>query len=129
MLPSDEESCYKSPRMNKEEAHTIDVLRATVARQEIRLAALEERKEIKLLIREAKSKLDEGDRRGALHCMARKKRLERNIESLKGAIFTMETQILLLESAVENREVSQGYASSDTSYAIVASARRRFGYG
>lgn len=107
MVPSNEESGYKSPRMNKEEARTIELLRATVARQEIRLATLEDRKEIKFLIREAKSKLEEGDRRGALHCMARKKGLERDIEALKGAIFTMETQILLLESAVENREVSK----------------------
>lgn len=107
MMPSIEESGYKSPRMNQEEARTIEVLRATVARQEIRLNALEDRNEIKLLIRDAKSKLEDGDRRGALRCMARKKGLERDIEALKGAIFTMETQILLLESAVENREVSK----------------------
>jgi hypothetical protein len=100
------ESQYKPSPMTKEEEQTLELLRGTIAKQESRLAALEEGKEISLLLMEAKSKLTSGDHKGAIRCMARKKRLENRIDALKGAIFTMETQILLLESAVENRHVS-----------------------
>jgi hypothetical protein len=98
---------YKPTRMSAEEERTIELLHETIAKQEVRLSGMEERKEIHALLREAKSKLTAGDRKGAVRCMARKNGLERSIESVKGAIFTMETQILLLESAVENREVSK----------------------
>ena len=102
-----EEAPYKLPPMTKEEEQTIEVLRATISKQEVRLAALEEGHEKKLLLREAKARLDGGDRKGALHCLAQKKKLESRMDALKGAIFTMETQIILLESAVENRHVSR----------------------
>ncbi|KAI2512567.1 Snf7 [Fragilaria crotonensis] len=101
-----DESQYRTSPMTKEEEQTLELLRGTIAKQESRLTALEEDNEIPLLLKEAKSKLASGDQKGAMRCMARKKRLERRIDTLKGAIFSMETQILLLESAVENRHVS-----------------------
>ena len=106
ILPEKQESPYKPSPMTEEEERTLALLRATIAKHESRLAALDERKQIKALLLEAKSLLTSGDRKGAIRCMARKKSLERSVDALKGAIFTMETHIILLESAVENRHVS-----------------------
>lgn len=98
---------YKKPKgLRPEEERTIEVLRRTIVKQEARLKETEEVK-IPALLREAKAKLTLGERKAAAGCVARKRRLVKDVDMLKGAIFTMETQIMLLDSAVENREVAK----------------------
>mmetsp|Transcript_31298 Transcript_31298/g.51664 ORF Transcript_31298/g.51664 Transcript_31298/m.51664 type:complete len:607 (+) Transcript_31298:63-1883(+) len=97
---------YQPRGMSLEEKHTIEILEVTIVKQEERLADLEDN-QIPALLTIAKLKLVAGDRKSAIFCMARKKKLDRTLENLKNAIFTMETQILMLESAVENRQVEK----------------------
>jgi len=100
--------------MNADEETTIKLLRETVMKQERRLKLTEEYK-IPKLVAKAKQKLSQGERKPALHCVARKRRLEQDAENLKNAIFSMETQILLLESAVEDRDIAEAMkAAADT---------------
>ena len=58
-----------------------------------------------VLRQEAKRRMQQGDRKGALYCLAKKKRINQTIDVIKNAIFNMETQIMMMESAVESREV------------------------
>jgi hypothetical protein len=99
-------SPYQPKGMRPEEKRTIRILEDTIVKQEQRLQDLEE-KNIPALLAIAKMKLTSGNRKEALFCMARKKKLDATVEGLKNAIFTMETQILMLESAVENRQVEK----------------------
>lgn len=111
---SPDTSCYVPLGMNIDEKKTIKLLRETVVKQERRLKITEEIK-IPKLLEKAKQKLSQGERKPALYCVAQKRRLERDAENLKNAIFNMETQILLLESAVEDREVAEAMkAAADT---------------
>jgi len=119
--------------INEEERKTIRLLRKTIEQHEDRLVQIEH-VQIPMLIQQAKSYLAlnnsinnkdgnknktsapsksertrrmKSNRKEALRCMARKKRLEEAMEVSKGAIFQMETQVLLLESAMEDREVAK----------------------
>ena len=56
-------------------------------------------------------------RRAALQCLARKKRLERQLEISKTAIFQMETQIFMLDNAMEDRQVQQTLAEASQAMA------------
>lgn len=108
------ETQYTPIGMRTDEKNTIKLLRETVIKQERRLKITEEIK-IPKLIKKAKQKLAQGERKPALFCVARKRRLEKDAESLKDAIFNMETQILFLESAVEDREIAEAMkAAADT---------------
>lgn len=99
-------SPYK-PKLTPAETRTMARLQRTIQVQEERLTFLEENDERPHLKKEAKARLDQGDRKGALHCLAKRRRLNKNIDVAKNAIFNMETQMLMLESASENREVSK----------------------
>merc|ERR1712154_372078 len=62
---------------------------------------------IPALVKEAKRKKKKGDRKGAIHCLARKKRMQADVENVREVIFNLETQILFIESAAEDREVAK----------------------
>mgnify|MGYP000514461355 CR=1 FL=1 len=102
----DEEVYDCRAHLTASEAKTIQMLENTIALQERRLALLEESDQPALLRQQAKDKLSQGDRKGALHCLARKRRLDQSLDVIKHAIFNMETQVIMLESAVENRQVN-----------------------
>jgi hypothetical protein len=91
--------------MLSREYETIQLLEQTIEKQEARLILLE--RGMAKLLHEAKMKHHAGERKAAIHCMARRKRLECNMEAVKGAIFTMETQILMMEAAASDRQVSK----------------------
>ncbi|CAB9510801.1 expressed unknown protein [Seminavis robusta] len=98
------EGSYRS-KLTPQEAKTVQLLEDTIRLQQARLERLEGSKERALLRQEAKKRLKQGDRKGALYCLAKKKRLNQTIDVIKSAVFNMETQIIMLESAVESREV------------------------
>jgi hypothetical protein len=117
-----------TPRSSKEQA-TIDMLYRAIQSQEKRIAQIE-RKQIPQLLQLTKEHLktfrtEEGTsartiteaktnphRRAALQCLARKKKLERQTEAAKAAIFRMETQIFMLENAMEDRQVQETLAEA-----------------
>jgi len=97
---------------NKEQA-TIDTLdRAIQANNKI-LDKIENREIPKLLkaarvhLQQPHAKGSSGSRKAALQCLARKKALERQADVMKAANFNMETQIFMLENAMEDRQVEQ----------------------
>lgn len=101
-----EESPYKA-NLTPSEARTLKLLEDTIQLQEVRLEMMEKSKEPARLRQEAKMKLKHGDKAGALKCLSKKKRLFRMMDVTKHAIFNMETQMIMLESAVEQREISK----------------------
>ena len=101
-----EESPYKA-NLTTSEARTLKLLEDTIKLQEGRLEMMEKSKEPARLRQEAKMNLKNGDKPGALKCLAKKKRLYRMMDVTKHAIFNMETQMIMLESAVEQREISK----------------------
>jgi len=100
------ESPYQA-NLTVSEARTLKLLEDTVRLQERRLAQMEASNEPARLRQEAKTKLKNNDRDGALKCLAKKKHFHRNMDVTKHAIFNMETQIIMLESAVEQREINK----------------------
>lgn len=125
-----------TPRTSKEQA-TIELLQRAIKTQENRTEQIES-KQIPQLVRVAKEHLrhlrSENDgqdvktiakdksnpnphRQAALQCLARKKKLERQLEISKTAIFQMETQIFMLENAMEDRQVQQTLAEASQAMA------------
>ena len=94
-----------TPRSSKEQ-QTIDLLETTMRAQEKRLEHIESF-QIPTLIRLAKEYLQQGEggRSTALKFVARKRSLERQVDIIKTAIFNMETQMFMLENAMEDRQV------------------------
>jgi hypothetical protein len=94
-----------TPRSSKEQK-IIDLLENTIRLQEKRLTEIETT-QIPALVRMAKEYLrqDESNREKALKCVARKRALERQADVIKAAIFNMETQMFMLENAMEDRQV------------------------
>ena len=121
-----------TPQSSREQK-TIDLLQRAIQTEEERMNKIE-LNQIPLLLKTAKDHLrrfraenDDGDkgipdmksnphRRAALQCLARKKKLERQLEVSKGAIFQMETQIFMLENAMEDRQVQK--TLEEASYAM-----------
>ena len=118
----------------KEET-TIDLLRQAISTQENRLDQIEQ-VQIPALLQEAKNHLrlqkqnmstkkearqpqeslnvsknesavHDKHRKAALGCVARKKRLEQQMDVIKAAIFNMETQMFMLETALEDQHVQK----------------------
>lgn len=90
--------------LSKEEKQTIDLLQQTIARQEARIQDIVQVK-IPAWRQQAKAKLAAGQRKEALHCIYHKRRWQRTVDFLKESIFQMETQILHIQSAAQDREV------------------------
>lgn len=96
----------KTPRRHYEEERVIELLQKTIASQEEHIKVIQEVK-IPALLRKAKSKLAAGQRKEAICCVYHKRKWDNNVDVLKAGIFKMETQILHLESAAEDREVAK----------------------
>ena len=91
---------------SSEEERTIKLLKKTIEKQQRRLKDLQT-KQIPNLLAAAKINMSKGERRAAASCMARKKRLEYEVESTRSSIFNMETLVIDLEAATEDREVTR----------------------
>jgi hypothetical protein len=106
----------KTPRRQQEE-RTIDLLQESIEAQENRLQEIEQVFIPKLLQKAkkehttAKSCKNPSERtlhrKAALHCVAKKRKLEKQLETIKAAIFHMETQTFLLENAMEDRQITK----------------------
>jgi hypothetical protein len=94
-----------SPISSKEQG-TIDLLQHNIAAQERRLDDIEET-QIPCLLSMAKTHLKENQKKEALKCLAHKRRLGHQVDVIKAAIFNMETQMLMLENAIEDRQVKR----------------------
>ena len=108
-------SLQHTPRNRKEKA-IIDKLQRTISVQEDRIAEIEER-QIPSLLHAAKTFLKENNKKEALKCLAHKKRLERQLDTTKAAVFNMETQMFMLESAIEDRYVKKALDEAATAIA------------
>jgi len=96
-------AAQQTPKSRKEKA-TIDKLQRAISLQEDRLEEIEGT-QIPFLLHAAKSSLKRKNKKEALQCLGHKKRLERHTDVIKAAVFNMETQMFMLESALEDRYV------------------------
>jgi len=61
-------------------------------------------RQIENVVTQAKAKMTKGDKKGALFLMKRKKLYEQEIDKIQNVKFTLETQVMNLESATQNAE-------------------------
>jgi hypothetical protein len=108
-------SALLTPRSQKEKT-TIDKLKRAISAQEDRLEEIEG-KQIPTLLQAAKTFLKEDKKQEALKCLAHKKKLERQVDKTKAAVFNMETQMFMLESALEDRYVKKALDEAATAIA------------
>ena len=66
------------------------------------------------MVDEAKKKLAAKDKKSALFAMKRKKMYEAEIEKIQGSKMTLETQIMSLESSVQNMETFKAMKAGQT---------------
>lgn len=109
--------------ITKKEKNTIHNLQRAISLQENRLEEIDE-KQIPSLLRAAKAFLKENNKKDALRCLAHKKRLERQVDVIKAAVFSMETQLFMLESAFEDRQVQKAL---DEAQAAISGYQRGIG--
>ena len=109
--------------ITKKEKNTIHNLQRAISLQENRLEEIDE-KQIPSLLRAAKAFLKENNKKDALRCLAHKKRLERQVDVIKAAVFSMETQMFMLESAFEDRQVQKAL---DEAQAAISGYQRGLG--
>jgi hypothetical protein len=112
----------KTPRRQKEEA-TILLLQKAIDSQLERLEEIEMNL-IPALLKTAKKELihakkDIKHRKTALHCVAQKQQLQQHAESSKAAIFHMETQLLVLENAMEDRHITQALQDANQAMQVL----------
>mmetsp|Transcript_10951 Transcript_10951/g.17557 ORF Transcript_10951/g.17557 Transcript_10951/m.17557 type:complete len:226 (+) Transcript_10951:123-800(+) len=91
---------------------TIVKLRESIANQEKREEHIE--KKIQAVVAEAKAKMAKGDKKGALYAMKRKKLYEAEHEKITNVKFTLETQVINLESAQQNAQTFQALKQGNT---------------
>ncbi|KAG7346008.1 Snf7 family protein [Nitzschia inconspicua] len=94
---------------------TIVKLRESIANQEKREEHIE--KKIETMVKEAKGKMAKGDKKGALFIMKRKKLYEQELEKITNVKFTLETQVINLESAQQNAQTFQALKQGNTAMA------------
>jgi charged multivesicular body protein 4 len=95
-----------------EEALAIEKIQQCIAKQEKREEDLKVK--INTLVADAKRKLASGDKKAALFDMKRKKIYEEDLDKLQNAKFTMETQIMKIESAMENKEMYEAMVAGSS---------------
>mmetsp|Transcript_23510 Transcript_23510/g.26813 ORF Transcript_23510/g.26813 Transcript_23510/m.26813 type:complete len:652 (-) Transcript_23510:254-2209(-) len=98
-------AAQQTPESRKEKT-TIDNLQRAISLQEDRLEEIEGT-QIPSLLHAAKTSLKGKNKRKALQCLGHKKRLERQTDVIKAAVFNMETQMFMLESAMEEEYVKK----------------------
>jgi hypothetical protein len=94
-----------SPATAKEK-RIIDLLQQNIDAQERRLDEIEN-VQIPFLLKSAKAHLKDKNKSEALKCAAHKKRLEQQVDVIKASVFNMETQLFMLENAMEDRHVKK----------------------
>ena len=77
-----------------------------------RIALLE--KKIAATTKEAKAKMAKKDKKGAMFSLKRKKMYEAEIEKIENTKITIETQMIALESAVQNKETLNAMQSANS---------------
>lgn len=91
---------------------TIVKLRESITNQDKREEHIE--KKIKGMVVEAKGKMAKGDKKGALYAMKRKKLYEQELAKIQNVRFTLETQVMNLESAQQNAQTYQALKQGNT---------------
>mmetsp|Transcript_18064 Transcript_18064/g.39378 ORF Transcript_18064/g.39378 Transcript_18064/m.39378 type:complete len:226 (+) Transcript_18064:379-1056(+) len=91
---------------------TIVKLRESIANQDKREEHIE--KKINGMLVEAKGKMAKGDKKGALYAMKRKKLYEQEQAKIQNVRFTLETQVINLESAQQNAQTYQALKQGNT---------------
>mmetsp|Transcript_23221 Transcript_23221/g.64385 ORF Transcript_23221/g.64385 Transcript_23221/m.64385 type:complete len:226 (+) Transcript_23221:410-1087(+) len=81
---------------------TIVKLRESIVNQDKREEHIQ--KKINGMVVEAKGKMAKGDKKGALYAMKRKKLYEQEMAKIQNVRFTLETQVMNLESAQQNAQ-------------------------
>jgi len=77
-----------------------------------------------VLLPQAKSKMAQGDKRGAMNLMKRKKMYQAEIEKLDNVRMTLETQAIQLESAAHNQDT---VSAMQTGTSAMKRIRKSFG--
>jgi len=91
---------------------TIVKLRESIANQDKREEHIQ--KKIDGMITEAKAKMAKGDKKGALYAMKRKKLYEQEAAKIQNVRFTLETQVINLESAQQNAQTYSALKQGNT---------------
>lgn len=101
---SDESSSAPAPARGRssDPSNTILKLRESIATQEKREEHLE--RKIEVMVNEAKTKMANKDKKGALFSMKRKKLYEQELDKIQNVKMTLETQVMNLESAAQNAD-------------------------
>merc|ERR1712039_436761 len=90
---------------------TIVKLRESISQQHKREAHVETK--LDKMVLEAKQKMAKGDKKGALYAMKRKKLYEQEQQKIQNVLFTLETQVINLESAQQNAQTYQALKSGN----------------
>ncbi|GMI19365.1 hypothetical protein TrCOL_g7637 [Triparma columacea] len=96
---------------------TIQTLKASLVTLDKREDHIQ--KKMDAMVEEAKKKLKAKDKKGALFAMKRKKMYESEIEKIMGSKMTLETQIMSLESSVQNMETFRAMKAGKDAMASV----------
>lgn len=91
---------------------TIVKLRESINNQDKREDHIQ--KKIDSVIKEAKAKMAKGDKKGALYAMKRKKLYEQEQSKIQNVRFTLETQVINLESAQQNAQTYSALKQGNT---------------
>jgi len=91
---------------------TIVKLRESIANQDKREEHIQ--KKIDGMIVEAKAKMGKGDKKGALYAMKRKKLYDQEMGKIQNVRFTLETQVINLESAQQNAQTYSALKQGNT---------------
>jgi charged multivesicular body protein 4 len=91
---------------------TIVKLRESIANQDKREEHIQNK--INSVIAEAKTKMAKGDKKGALYAMKRKKLYEQEQAKIQNVRFTLETQVINLESAQQNAQTYSALKQGNT---------------
>lgn len=90
------------PGSKKDPTTTIVTLRTAIQTQEKREVHLE--KKMEMMTAEAKKKMAEKDKKGAMFALKRKKLYESELDKIQNVKMTLETQVMNLESATQNAD-------------------------
>lgn len=94
---------------------TIVKLRESISNQDKREDHIQ--KKIDIVIKEAKAKMAKGDKKGALYAMKRKKLYDQEQAKIQNVRFTLETQVINLESAQQNAQTYSALKQGNTAMA------------
>jgi hypothetical protein len=113
-VPTTDDSSAASPEMKITKAEqTIALIEVTIESQEERLDQLEDK--IVANTKQGREKLQQGNKKAAVRAMKKIKMLQFEIEKISAAVYTMESQIITLESALNNAKVAAAMKNLNSS--------------